>query len=85
MRAFVRWRAQVLGRPVASILGFACLALPPAGVAEALRDLPATRLRIRLAQHGIYELSRADLLTAGVPVGDPAFDPRNLRLEPTHE
>ncbi len=43
-------------------------------------ELPMTRLRIRIPARGIYELSPADLAIAGVPVHDPGFDPRTLRL-----
>ncbi len=42
--------------------------------------LPAQRLRIKIAQRGIYELSYAELKAAGVGVDQPAFDPRTLRI-----
>ncbi|MFQ5599052.1 MAG: C25 family cysteine peptidase [Candidatus Krumholzibacteriia bacterium] len=42
--------------------------------------LPAQRLRIRIRERGVYALPFDRLLAAGVPVDDPGFDPRTLRL-----
>jgi len=42
--------------------------------------LPAERVRIRIPQRGLYELSYADLQGAGVPVASPQFEPRSLRV-----
>jgi len=42
--------------------------------------LPDERLRIRIAQRGVYALRGAELLAAGVPIDSPGFDPRTLRL-----
>lgn len=50
------------------------------GARPAAAELPATRLQIRIPERGIYELAPADLAAAGVPVNDPSFDPRTLRL-----
>jgi len=59
-----RWQ----GAPVAA-------AAPPGGRVQAL---PAQRLRLRIAARGLYELTYADLRSAGVPVDQ--LDPRTFRL-----
>ena len=73
----LRW-VRCLARLASLALAFALL-VPSATPASAI-DLPRTRLRIRIADRGIYELEPADLAAAGVPVGDAGIDPRTLRL-----
>lgn len=43
-----------------------------------------SHVRIRTAERGVYELTPADLAAAGVPVSDPGFDPRTLKLAFDH-
>jgi hypothetical protein len=50
---------------------------PPRGAGT---TLPAERLRIRIGQRGLHELTFADLRSAGVPVEQPSFEPRSLRV-----
>ena len=43
-------------------------------------ELPAERLRIQIGSRGVHALTYGDLLAAGVPVNQPQFEPRSLRL-----
>jgi hypothetical protein len=79
MRAFIGWRPSMHRIVSASVAGFGLGVSLFVFSSTRAADLPVTRLRVRIPDRGIYELTRADLAAAGVPV-DLGFDPRKLRL-----